>query len=123
MSSHRRSTLPGVAKNAKAGDLDWVTWAFPYEHVEPRPLLQSLIENFRPAFASDNYLVLKSAVAEGMGAMILERNRHPLARTPELVELDIGLDLPPGELHLVCAKSMQYVPRVKGVADLLIEQL
>jgi hypothetical protein len=58
-----------------------------------------------------------------MGAMILERARHPLAQVPDLVEIDIGLQLAPGEFHLVCAKSVQYVPRIKGVADLLIEQL
>lgn len=112
-----------VAKGTSVSDIDWVTWAFPYEHVEPRPLLESLIDGFVPSFASDNYLVQKSAVAEGMGAMILERERHPLAHTPELVEIDIALDLPPGQFHLVCAKSMQYVPRVKAVADLLIAQL
>jgi hypothetical protein len=58
--------------------------------------------------------------------MILERDRHPLAQNDELVELvqlNLGIELPRGEFHLVCAKSMQYVPRVKGVADLLIEQL
>ena len=116
----------GVAKGATPRDVDWVTWAFPYEHVDPRPLLESLIPDFKPAFASDNYLVQKSAVAQGLGAMILERDRHPLAHAPELVELvdlDLGFELPLGEFHLVCAKSMQYVPRVKGVADLLIEQL
>jgi DNA-binding transcriptional LysR family regulator len=116
----------GVANGATARDIDWVTWAFPYEHVEPRPLLESLIPDFKPAFTSDNYLVQKSAVAEGMGAMILERDRHPLAQNDEfveLVQLNLGIELPRGEFHLVCAKSMQYVPRVKGVADLLIEQL
>ena len=55
--------------------------------------------------------------------MILERTSHPLARNLGLVEIDLGLNFPGGELHLVCAKSMQYVPRVRAVADMLTEQL
>jgi len=112
-----------VEKGATLADIDWVTWAEPYEHLEPRALLASLIPNLRPAFASDDYLVQKSAVAEGLGAMILERERHPLSRSPELVEIDVELELPPAEIHLVCATSMQFVPRVKAVADLMIEVL
>lgn len=103
--------------------LDWVTWSFPYLHVEPRPQLERLIPDFAPVFASDDYLVLKRAVIEGVGAMILERTQHPLVTGPGLVEIDTGLDLPASEMHLVCAKSMQYVARVRAVADLLIEQM
>lgn len=103
--------------------LDWVTWSFPYLHVEPRPQLERLIPDFSPAFASDDYLVLKRAVIEGMGAMILERTRHPLVQNPALVEIDTGLELPASEMHLVCAKSMQYVARVRAIAELLIEQM
>lgn len=103
--------------------IDWITWAFPYLHLEPRPFLERLIPDFAPSFASDDYLVQKSAVVEGVGAMILERATHPLARDLGLVEIDLGLTLPSSEMHLVCAKSMQFVPRVKAVADLLIEQL
>ena len=40
-----------------------------------------------------------------------------------LIEIDVGLSLPGTDMHLVCAKSMQYVPRVRAVADLLIGQL
>ena len=112
-----------VPAGAGPADVDWVTWAFPYEHVDPRPQLEALIEGFRPAFASDDYLVQKAAVAAGMGAMILEREQHPLARGPQLVQIDVGLELPDGEFHLVCAKSMRYVPRVKAVADLLIGEI
>ena len=67
--------------------------------------------------------MLKSAVASGLGAMILERSNHPIASASQLVEIDLGIALPHGEMHLVCAKSTQYVPRVRAIADLLIEQL
>jgi DNA-binding transcriptional LysR family regulator len=112
---------PGLA------DLDWVTWAFPFEHVEPRPMLERAIADFEPSFASDNFLVLRAAVAAGLGAMILDR--RPLsgseagANAGDLVEIDLGFELPKSEFHLVCAKSMRYVPRVRAIAELMIEEL
>lgn len=109
-------------------DLDWITWAYPYEHVPPRPMLEREIPDFEPAFASDNYLVQRSALHAGLGAMILEKpldRRDPPLQSdpPELVELDLGFELPAGELHLVCARSMQFVPRVRAVIDLLRQAL
>jgi DNA-binding transcriptional LysR family regulator len=105
-------------------DLDWITWSFPYEEVAPRPMLERVIPDFTPIFASDNYLVLKSALAAGLGVMVLERQSTALAsRNGELVEIDLGFALPSSEYYLICAKSMRYVPRVRAVADLLIERL
>jgi DNA-binding transcriptional LysR family regulator len=105
-------------------DLDWITWAAPYEQVAPRPMLERTIHDFRPAFASDNYLVLKSALEAGLGVMVLEKQgAGPSPRNDELVEIDLGFSLPPSDYYLVCAKSMRYVPRVRAVADLLIETL
>jgi len=105
-------------------DLDWITWSFPYEQVAPRPMLERAIPDFAPAFASDNYLVLKSALAAGLGVMVLEKqsSTNQLA-SAELVEIDLGFSLPPSEYHLICAKSMRYVPRVRAVTELLIERL
>lgn len=117
------SYAAGLPVRPRPAQIDWITWAFPYLHVAPRPQLEQLIPNFVPAFASDNYLVLKSAVAEGLGAMILERTTHPIVRRQRLVELDLEIELPATELHLVCAKSMRFVPRLRAVADLLIEEL
>jgi DNA-binding transcriptional LysR family regulator len=108
---------------ADATEIDWITWAFPYEHVPPRPLLERVIPDFQPIFASDNYLVQKSAARSGVGAMIVEKTEHRPSANSDLVELQVDLPLSPGAMHLVCAKSMQYVPRVRAVADLLIEQL
>lgn len=107
-------------------ELDWITWAFPYEHVAPRPMLERVIPDFSPVFASDSYLVQRSALVAGVGAMILERplpGAAPIAPGAELVEIDIGVRLPPGELHIVCAKSMRFVPRVRAVFELLRTEL
>ena len=108
-------------------DLDWITWCFPYENVAPRPMLERAIPDFVPAFASDNYLVLKSALDAGLGVMVLEKRGVANAATSapyrRLVEIDLGFSLPPSEYHLVCAKGMRYVPRVRAIADLLIERI
>lgn len=99
------------------GEIDWVTWGRPYEHVEPRPLLERAIEDFEPSFTSDDFLVLRAAVRAGLGAMFLDRRG---AAASGLVEIDIGVPLPPNRFGLVCAKSMQFVPRVRVVADRII---
>ncbi len=111
-----RDGPPGLA------ELDWVTWAFPYEQVEPRPMLERAIPDFEPAFASDSFLVLRAATRAGLGAMILDRPRLPAHPAADLVEIELGFALPPSEFHLVCAKSMRYVPRVRVVAEALIER-
>jgi DNA-binding transcriptional LysR family regulator len=105
-------------------DLDWITWAFPFEHVAPRPMLERAIPGFTPAFASDDYLVQRSALVAGLGAMILEHPVHgAFLGASELVEIDVGVSLPAGALHLVCAKSMRAVPRVRAVVQLLLREL
>ncbi|HEB89510.1 MAG TPA: LysR family transcriptional regulator [Deltaproteobacteria bacterium] len=114
------------AESTRLEDLDWITWSFPYESVAPRPMLERAIPDFAPAFASDNYLVLRSALDAGLGVMVLEKQGIPVAApSPEarLVEIDLGFSLPPSEYHLVCARSMRYVPRVRAIADLLVERL
>jgi len=101
------------------GDLDWVTWAGRYKHLEPRPMLEKLIPNFKPAFASDDYLTQKAAVEAGLGANIYGQ---PLNIEPNhLVEIDVGVTLPTSSFFIVCAKSMQHVPRVRAVVERLIE--
>jgi len=112
-----------IPQPCELASLDWVTWAFPFEHVAPRPMLERVIPEFVPAFASDSYLVQRRAVEAGVGAMILERPIHVASGGQGLVEIDVGIDLPPAQLHLVCARSMRYVPRVRAVVGLLQEFL
>lgn len=104
-------------------DVDWIGWAPPFEHLAPNPQLAALVPDFRPAFASDDYLVQVRAAEAGAGAMILPRIGHPLIEDRGLVELDLDLGAPKGSMHLVCAKSAYVVPRIRVVADLLIDAL
>ena len=115
--AHRR-----YAENLPAqctwSDIDWITWCAPFESVAPRPVLERLIPDFQPVFASDDYLVQKSALRAGLGAMIISTSE---ASRPEddLVAIDLGIDMPDSEFYLVCAKSTQMVPRIRAIAHLL----
>jgi DNA-binding transcriptional LysR family regulator len=83
-----------------------------------------LIPGFRPAFASDDFIVQRRAAEAGAGAIFLGKVRHRFSEPSSLVPL--GLDLGPharSSLHLVCAKSALAVSRVRAVAELLAEEL
>lgn len=103
--------------------LDWISWAYPNEHLEPTPMLRQRIENFSPVFASNDFNVQTRAVAEGLGVMVLPRAAHQRSLHPSLCELEVGLRLPPAELYLVCAKTLRWAPRVRAVAEQLVAAL
>jgi DNA-binding transcriptional LysR family regulator len=106
-------------------DVDWIAWAPPFEQAPPNPQLRAILgEAFRPVFTSNDYLVQLAAVEAGVGAMVLGRRVHRLSRISEFVELN--LDLGPAALttfHLVVAKRMVDVPRIRAVADAILSQL
>ncbi len=107
-----------------AADVDWIAWAPPYEHLAPNPQLEVLVPGFRPSFASDDFLVKWRAAEDGVGAMVLGRMEHRLARRRRLVPLDLDLGAHArSSLHLVCAKSALDIPRVRVVAQALIAEL
>jgi DNA-binding transcriptional LysR family regulator len=90
----------------------------------PNPQLEELMPGFRPIFTSDHFLVQLAAAEAGLGAMVLARIRHRFARPTTLVPLPI--DLGPynrGAVHLVCAKSALDIPRVRLVAELIVQEL
>lgn len=111
-------------KQLSLSELDWVAWSAAFDDVPPNPQLRALIPDFKPAFTTDNFLVMLQAAEAGLGAMVLGRPPHRFGRPTELEPLDIPLGaLGTSHLHLVCAKSALDVPRVKAVADLLCEEL
>ncbi len=117
---------PDYARKLKRGftaaDVSWIVWAPPLDHLAPNPQLSKLIPGFRPAFASDDFVMQLRAASEGLGAVVLGRASHRLQRR-ELVELDLDLGPYRGGLYLVCARSALAIPRVKAVADLLAAEL
>lgn len=113
-------TLPPRPKPA---EVDWIGWAPPLEHLSPMPELSALIPGFKPSFASDDFLVQLRAAEAGLGAIFLARARHRFSAPSSLVELDVDVGEIRRTLHLVCAKSALEIPRVRAVADLLLDEL
>ncbi|HXJ21640.1 MAG TPA: LysR family transcriptional regulator [Polyangia bacterium] len=106
-------------------DVDWIAWAPPHDQAPPNPQLAALLgDRFNPVFTSNDYLVQMAAVEAGVGAMLLGRRFHRLSRAGQLVELDI--DLGPAArvtFHLVVAKRMVDVPRIRAVTEALLGEL
>lgn len=104
-------------------DVAWIAWAPPLDHVSPNPELAQMIPGFRPSFASDDFLVQLRAAEAGVGAIFLGRVRHRFSAKTDLVELDLDLGDLRRTLLLACAKSALAIPRVRAMADLLVEEL
>ncbi|MFT3712971.1 MAG: LysR family transcriptional regulator [Archangium sp.] len=104
--------------------IPWVAWCPPYDMVPPNPQLEAAIPNFTPSFTADHFLVMLAAAFAGVGAMILGKVQHRFSRDSPLVPLEV--DLGPwskSELHLVAPKSALDIPRVRRVADLIVDEL
>ncbi len=115
------ATLPA---KPSIGQIGFIAWAPPYEHFPPNPQLRAMIPQFRPVFASDDYIVMQRAAEGGVGAMFMPKLRHRFNRDSNLVPL--GLELGPhakGAVHVVCAKSALGVARIRAVAELLKDEL
>ena len=111
-----------LPKNPRLTDVAWIGWAPPLDHLSPNPELAKLIPGFAPAFASDDFLVQLRAAEAGVGAIFLGRLRHRFSAS-SLVELDVETGPIRRSFHLVCAKTAMEIPRVRAVAELLIEEL
>jgi DNA-binding transcriptional LysR family regulator len=119
-----KSYAKKLPKKPKMSDIDFIAWAPPFEQFPPNPQLAELIPGFRPAFASDDYIVQLRAAEAGLGAIFMQKVRHRFNRDSDLVPL--GLDLGPhakSSLHIVCAKSALGVARIRAVAELLKAEL
>jgi DNA-binding transcriptional LysR family regulator len=113
-------TLP---RRRSLADIAWIAWAPPFDHLSPNAELSKAIPGFRPAFASDDYVVQLRALDAGLGAMFLARVEHRFSTPGRLVEIDLGLPPIPTTLHLAAANSAMAIPRVRAVADALASEL
>lgn len=104
-------------------DVDWITWAPPYEHLPPNPQLAKLVPGFKSALAADDFAVQWHALLAGVGALFVARVRHRFQRDEGLRELALDLPRFPAALFVVCAKSALDIPRVRAVADALAREL
>lgn len=114
-----KSYVATLDQPCKWEDLDWISWAGQYSSLSPRSMLEKAIPDFKPVFASDDFLVQKAAAIAGLGAMILGESNT--LKESGLVEIDIGVKLPTISLYLVCAKSMSHMRKIQKVSQHLIE--
>jgi DNA-binding transcriptional LysR family regulator len=121
---------PTYAKSLPRGytmrDVAWIAWAPPLDHLSPNPELARLIRDFRPVFASDDFLVQQRAAQAGLGAIFLGRVEHRFAAASgggELIELDVDVGDVRRTLYLAGARGALEIPRVRAVADLLVAEL
>jgi DNA-binding transcriptional LysR family regulator len=113
-----------LPKHPRPRDVPWVGWAPPFEELPPQPMLEAIIPGFVPAFTSDNFLVNLAAAEAGAGAIVLGRVTHRFSRTRGLVPIEVDMGAAKrGALCLVCPKSVLDIPRVRLVADFLVEQV
>jgi DNA-binding transcriptional LysR family regulator len=114
-----------LPRKVTLADLDWIAWAPPHEQTTPNPQLSAMLgERFRPVFTSNDYLVQLAALEAGVGAMLLGDRYHRLSRIGDLHRLP--LDLGPAAavtFHLVAAKRMVEVPRIRSVVEAILDVL
>jgi len=119
-----KSYAAKLPKKPSMRDIDFIAWAPPFESFAPNPQLQQMVPGFRPAFASDDYIVQLRAAEAGVGAIFMQKVRHRFNRESHLVPL--GLELGPhakSSFHVVCAKSALGVARIRAIAELVAAEL
>lgn len=112
-----------LPSHPKIADLDWICWAAPYDNQRTNQELNKLIDNFKPAFTSDDFIVQLAACKAGVGVMALPQMLHRHAGLYELqmlqeLDIDLGADAI-CSLYLVCHKRHRYLPKVQLVMDFI----
>ncbi len=115
--------LERLPQQPRFDQMDWLAWAPPYDHLLLNRELEARIPGFRPAFSSDDFLVLLAACRAGIGILPLARGMTSWACTTGLVELPLPIS--PGlrtALYLVAHKRHRQLgklqPVIHGVRDI-----
>lgn len=113
-----------LSAHPKLSELDWISWAAPYQDLRTNTALRQMVANFKPVFTSDDYVVQIAACRAGLGAMVMPQIFAPYAREHGLQELGIALWPDAGsELFLVCHKRHYNLGKVVVAAEVLVELL
>lgn len=103
--------------------LDWITWAPPFDQLLSYQELQQLIPDFAPAVCADDINVQLAACLAGAGVMLLPQVLQQHSRLPHLRQLvALDVDLGPaqaGEMFLVCHKRQRELPKMQKVIEAL----
>ena len=112
--------LERTAPDAQLADLDWICWAHPFTRLEPRGLLERLIDGFEPAFASDSYLVMMRAARAGVGAVVSSRLG---AQLYDLVPIPQAFPSVTLTMHVVAVRSAWRNPSVRAAGEAILDEL
>lgn len=102
----------------RLAQVDWITWAPAYDHLQLNQDLQALIPGFKPAFTADDFLVMIAACRAGVGALPLAIGM--MRRTPPqaLVELRTSPALSiNAELFFVAHKRHRHLGKLQPVIE------
>lgn len=103
--------------------LDWITWAPPFDQLLSYQELQQLIPDFAPAVCADDINVQLAACLAGAGVMLLPQVLQQHSRLPhlrQLLQLDVDLGpAPAGEMFLVCHQRQRELPKMQKVIEAL----
>jgi len=116
------SYLARLPARPRPDQIDWIAWAPDYEHLPLNRELQSLIPNFKPAFTSDDFLVMIAACRAGVGALLLARAMMRRALPQDVVPIPLApafnLD---AELFLVAHKRHRQLGKLQPVIAVIRE--
>lgn len=102
--------------------LDWISWAPPFDQLLSYQELLQLIPGFAPAVCADDINVQLAACLAGAGVMLLPQILQRHSRLPhlrQLVQLDVELGAEPSEMFLVCHKRQRELPKMQKVIEAL----
>lgn len=131
ISSHWRVyAAPEYAARLPSGagiaDLDWISWAPPFDQLLSHQQLVQNIADFSAAVSADDINVQLAACLAGAGVMLLPELLQRRARAPhlrQLVKLDVDLGPDePAEMFLVCHRRQRELPKMQKVIAALQDE-
>jgi len=115
-----RSYVASLPPNATLNDLDWIGWLGDFSHLPMMKWIAGRVGDVPLRYASNSFVAQREAACAGLGVVALPEIQA--ATTAELIEVPVGeLDMPLGEAFLVIHRPLRLVPRVRAVADFVID--
>lgn len=110
-----RAYVAALPSTVRLVDLDWITWTRDHAHLPPVQWLHAAVPGVVPVVEADDFLVQRAAAEAGVGVLIG-------GPTDGLVQVPVrAAGLPTMEGFLVLREALRDVPRVRAVADFIVE--
>ena len=98
----------------------WIQWSPDMAHIPLARWVDGQLAGRPPAMRTNSFLVMRAAAVAGLGLMVLPGLQ---AKLVGLERLPLDVELPQGAFSLVMHPSLRRVPRVRAVADFVVEQM